>query len=340
MHPATTVQEQHAIGTQLSLGLEVFLDLNPYGPQALRCRARLCGWIAGRYLIFEPANLAEFRLIRKSQPCAVRFFANGDVWGFISSILDPGAQTPLGLVIVHWPAQANRIRMRAHDRIQLSIPCQIFGHGAEGIPALLDDLSLGGCSIRSSHLFALQEEIRLSFQLPGCGAMEELNAVIRNVRKGPDRTILYGCQFASLSNGSEIGVYIANREFRSDTPKRPQVLVLTANEADRALVQRALNGDTFEVVVVRNLLELGFRLWTGQPAAIMVCEEQRQLSALEACRIIKASPGIASVPLIVYGGNAGFHSQAFDTGADLCLNSLEDAPLVAGFLGTGASAAR
>ena len=118
---------------------------------------------------------------------------------------------------------------------------------------------------------------------------------------------------------------------RGESAPHPQVLVLSRNEHDVEAAQQALAGSPFEVVEAAGILDLGYRLHTCAAEGILVCFEQKELSAIEVLSLIRQSPGLEEMPLFMYGGKS-LHDQALTMGATLCLEDLSSASQILAYL--------
>lgn len=319
----------------LKVGMEVFLDASPGNPNSKRFAARLRGWELGHYILVGliPGSIAP--AIRQGKDCVIRFMHEGEVWGFSAIFAEQGMNAGFPLIQLYWPREVARVQVRKHERVAIQTPCAIELEDGGSRSATIDDLSGGGCSLLVDSEIEVGAILRLTFRMPDGGQVSRRPVVVRNRRPIPGRGIKYGCQFqAAEDKDYGIQLFVARKiaTERGESVPHPQILVLSRNELDVEMVQQALASSPFEVIEAAGILDLGYRLHSCAAVAILISFEQRELSAIEILPLIRQSPGLAEIPLFMYGGGAGLKDQALSMGATLCLADLSETPRILPYL--------
>jgi len=320
---------------RLEVGLDVFLDLQPGVPNAPRYGGRIRGWETNRYILIGLNPGGAVPLIRKGKECVVRFMHDGEVWGFGAQLGETAMHTELPLLHLHWPREVARLQVRKHERVAIEIPCTLHLGDDQTDTGTIGDLSGGGCCIVTMRNLAVGDSVHLSFRMPEGFQVNRRPVRIRNRKSEPGGKLRYGCQFQEEKEEDHgIQLFVARKKAldRGESAPHPQLLVLSRNDEDIRVVQQALAGTPYEVVAAEGILDLGYRLRTCKTAGILVSYEQKELSAIEVIPLIQQSPGMAAVPIFVYGGGSVLHGQAAGLGAALCLDHLASARDILPFL--------
>jgi len=336
MQDETAPESKYAIELEscLEVGLEVFLDANPGSANSKRYPARVRGWERNRYIILGLAQGTSMPAVRQGKNCVIRFMHEGEVWGFTAQFAEETLTGGYPLLQLFWPVEVAHVQVRKHERVAVQTPCKIINEQGEDIAGTIGDLSGGGCSLILDREVKIGSQLKLSFRMPDGGKVEDRPVIVRNRKKVPGQGLKYGCQFQiAEEKDHSIELFVARKIAvnRGETAPHPQILVLSRDEADVGIVQQALSGSPFEVVEAAGILDLGYRLRTCAAEGILISFAQKELSAIEVLPLIRQSPGMEEMPLVMYGGTE-LHDQALTMGATLCINDLSEARQVLSIL--------
>jgi CheY-like chemotaxis protein len=229
------------------------------------------------------------------------------VWGFLSTIIDGGAYKDDRLVIVSWPSEVERVRVRRHERVTVAVPCVIELPDGSQADAKIVDLSAGGCATDSRAVVEEGIRVSISFLLTSSGfRADRLSAVVRSSRRDRRGEYRYGLQFINVDDATRGGIdMFVTRELvrqRSGGSTRSCVVVVSGNPLDLQSAQVAFAGQDWEVVGATGVLDLGFVVGTHQVRAVLIAAEQGGMGAFDICRVLRQSPSTAELPVVIYGG--------------------------------------
>ncbi len=312
----------------LTVGLDVFLDAQPGKNNSPRFPGRIRGGGVEKYILLGVNRGARAPSTRRGEKCVVRFMYEGEVWGFTAAFGEPAAPSEFPLIQIHWPREVARIQVRKHERVPIQIPCTLHLEDDSTEACTICDISGGGCSLIASCDIAVSATVHLSFRMPDGGQVSRRPIIIRNRRSDPSGANCYGCQFQEEKEEDRgIELFVARKKAmdRGEAAPHPQLLVLSRNDEDVQIAQQALSESPYQAVAATGILDLGYRLHTCNAVGILICDEQKELSAIEIFPLIQQSQGMEEIPLFLYGGGAGMHDQAMSMGASMCLEHLSNA---------------
>lgn len=308
----------------LEIGLEVFLDPNPGTPNSRRFPARVRGWEAGRYLILGLLPSGPPPVLRSGKECIVRFVHEGEVWGVSVSFVEELQGGTARLVQLSWPREVARVQVRRHERVPVQAPCDLFDSGGGSLPGTIADISGGGCSVLARRELEVGSRVLLSFQMPDGVRIDMRPVIVRNRRPVAGGLIKYGCQFQEQDGQDRNIEFFVNRSIasaRGGMVATPHLVLLSPRNPDIEEARRALASAHCEIVAAAGVLDLGYLLRTCQPAGVLMAFDQGGFTAIEILPIIRQSPGMAALPIFVYGGGARL-DEVMALGATHCVNDL------------------
>ncbi len=175
------------IGTTLKIQLE--------GSQS-RLTSELIGVDEGKYLIIKMPPIQSMgnaaSSIYKGSNIVIRYVHKGTVFGFKSRIIH-FITSPVKLMFRDYPRKIENQNLRAHKRIDCHLPAnvKIADNTVEGS---VTDISKEGCRFTvkmvkledSPDLLQIDNEIGVSFQLPGVEEKLTITGKQKNIRKDKD----------------------------------------------------------------------------------------------------------------------------------------------------------
>ena len=311
----------------LEVGLDVFLDPSPGSPESRRFPARVRGWERNRFIILGIPSGGASPAVRQGKECVIRFMHEGEVWGFTAHFAEEILSGGYPLIQLYWPVEVARVQVRKHERVAIQTPCTASLDGERTIEGNIGDLSGGGCSLLLEEELEVGATLRLSFRMPDGGRVDQRPIIIRNRKKQPGKGMKYGCQFQLVEEKDHsIELFVARKIAveRGESTPHPQILVLSRNEEDVEAARTALASSPYEVLEAAGILDLGYRLRTCEAKGILISFEQKELSAIEILPLIRQSPGLEEMPLVMYGGGS-LNDQAISMGATLCISDISEA---------------
>ncbi len=186
------------IGTTLKIQLE--------GSQS-RLTSELIGVDEGKYLIINMPPIQSMGnaagSIYKGGTIVVRYVHKGTVFGFKSRITH-FITTPVKLIFIDYPKKIENQNLRAHKRIDCYLPAnaKIADNTVEGT---VTDLSKEGCLFtakrmnieKSADQLQIDNEIGISFQLPGVEEKLDIPGKQKNIKKDRDN-VQIGILFSDM----------------------------------------------------------------------------------------------------------------------------------------------
>ena len=189
-------------GKRIAVEMESYVQLQFRGSEQ-RLKSKLVGMETGWYLILRLPKISE----SQEKLCAgnhviVRYICSGTIYGFQSTVLSYTDQ-PLQLLVVSYPENVEQHELRRHKRIDCLLPgkATIMSMDYSGMIA---DLSAGGCrfvaNVPAEDDFlddTLDEDLVLSFELPGESGAQVAKGRIKNIRRDGSK-LEVGIQFIEV----------------------------------------------------------------------------------------------------------------------------------------------
>ncbi len=319
-------QELHELGECLDVGTIAFLELNPKSGCPMRQKTVIRGWEPESFLLVDKPNAN----IRRSQPCALRFMQDGVVWGFYTLISDPSPDRSDRMIALAWPKEVQHVHLRRHERLKVVIPCTVKLLDGSVIQASVQDMSYGGCCILSDARLWEGMKIWLNFTLPDGVAVEELPLLVKNRRSANGEECFLGCAFVDEKEAerSGIGMFV-NRMLtfeRGQAAAKALWLILSEAEEDIDLLRAAAGGLSTGIRLVNGVVDLFHQIRLQIPLVVFINAAQKNMRALDICQILRNTPGLEAVKLVVYGGHpaAQMNEKMAAAGVCACLKDLSN----------------
>lgn len=199
---AMIIDNPAAIAACLQVGLEVIVQKD-VGQE--KQWATIVGWSPEQFLLLDgPATWAAAAQLFPQNRLLIRFISLGSFYGFDAKVLVL-FKNPL-LVVTEWPRQLERMPLSRENRYAVNLAVELValeGDGSLGPthPAILTDISQGGCQVRLRRSpttvrdFYKGGQARLILRLSEASAPILLTAEVRNIqRTGSD--LVMGMRFA------------------------------------------------------------------------------------------------------------------------------------------------
>lgn len=286
------------------------------------------GWRKDAFITLDlPIVSARFIPVKKDLHCVVRFFANGRACGFDARVLsvNPSIENPY--LQVTWPDQFESVAVRRFERIPTHIAGTIAFEGVGDRRCEIVDLSAGGCRVVTDADVGPVKQVRLSFALPDATWLEDVKAIVRNIKKLADAVAL-GCEFEKEENlaRTSSAFYVSTTLERlraADAPNR-RLLVIEKDPAVVDVIRTALEPKGYEIVSAPNMVDGFYRLRMLPPRALLINHDLKELPPIEVCKLVRESSGFQKLPIFVYGGeDADLQRRARDLGLTGYITSVD-----------------
>ncbi len=186
------------IGTTLKIQLE---------GSPCRLTSELIGVDEGKYLIIKMPPIQSMgnaaSSIYKGSNIVIRYVHKGTVFGFKSRIIH-FITSPVKLMFLDYPRKIENQNLRSHKRIDCHLPAnvKIADNTVEGS---VTDISKEGCRFTlkmvkledSPDLLQIDNDIGVSFQLPGVEEKLTITGKQKNIRKDKD-SVNIGILFSDM----------------------------------------------------------------------------------------------------------------------------------------------
>ena len=290
----------------LRAGAVVVLHLDPSSPGGPRYRTAVRGWDKASHIVLDrPKFLNRFMALTDHQPCLVRFVCEGTACAFESIMLDRDDLASETHCAIAWPGDVRMVPFRKYYRISIVVPCK-FTVGEQTHTGEIRNLSMGGCALCAPEPLTLGTVILLGFTLPDGLLLEDVHAIVRDVRK-VGRETFTGCEFSDrqedVQNDIAFSVSLALDQQRGDKKDdKPPVLVIDSNEDRTAALREGLKELGWDVFTASGTIDGLQRLRMVPPVALVVNQDQHDLTGLDLVRLVKLTRGFELLPVFLYGG--------------------------------------
>lgn len=297
--------EEKDLEAYLSVGCPLVLHPEPFQAAAPRYATRVRGWSKSSYLLIDrPRIHHRFAAIRENQPCIVRFLSNGRACAFDTMILDWDTRQYHSYCRISWPTNVETVSFRKFERVRAEIPCS-FEINKEEYTGIIEDISIGGCRIRTSVSLENETLLRMDLNLPDGSLLEQIRAVVKNVRAAGEEFLL-GCQFEEDQPEveSDIAFYVTTVLERGEVrmPERPRIIIIDENRTISSVLRNLLEQKGMEVFSAFGTLDGLSRLRLGAPNAVLISEKMSDLAGVDSIKMIRATRGLETLPIYLYGG--------------------------------------
>ena len=299
--------DENGIESYLRKGAVVGLHLDPVqnpGPRS-RILVRIRDWETGSHIILDrPKSGGRYAPLRREQPCIIRFVASSNTCSFETTVSSWEEEGQNASCWIEWPGNVNIIPFRKYYRLKVTLPCKFSLEG--GICyGEIRDLSMGGCGICVQQEVPVNTVFRLAFTLPDGLTLENVGAVVRAARQiGKDYFL--GCEFADrqehVQSDIAFSVSVAYERERSDAKNaKPHVLIIDGQENNTAALRNDFNLRGWDVLTAAGTIDGLQRLRAAKPAALVISQDQRELTGLDIVRLVKLTRGFERLPIFLYG---------------------------------------
>lgn len=197
---------------RLEPGLQLKLEFENDTP--LSTTGQLVGIAHNKYLIILlPKMLNELPTQKKEMGIAVKYLNSGCICMFNSQIVQKISR-PESLLFIEYPQVVHYHELRRTPRASIYVPCIMSLASGQRYSSTLKDLSATGCLCqtkegKSGQLPSIDNGtgVFLFCLFPGVGEEQEIQGVVRNVKKKGSE-LLVGIEFTEIS--SEIETIIAS----------------------------------------------------------------------------------------------------------------------------------
>ena len=327
----------------LRVGKVVVLHLNPHQSPGPQFRTFIRGWHKSSHIMVDrPALESGSAPLTKGQPCVLRFVSDGFAGAFESSILSWEEHEQGNYCNLSWPQDLQIVPFRKHYRTKVEFPCK-FSVEDETYEGIIRDLSIGGCGVFSHTALAEGTDVEMSFTLPDGLPLKKVRAIVREARPMGDDALL-ACEFYDRQEHvqSDVAFYLSSLIERERGGGRAeigrQLLIIDENEDNAASLKRGFRDLGWDAVIVSSTIDGMHRLHATPPVALIVSQEQQDLTGLDIIRMVKSTSGFESLPVFLYGkdtgdlraraleiGVAGYFPHPFDSAA-ICKAVLAGTP--------------
>jgi c-di-GMP-binding flagellar brake protein YcgR len=202
------------MGESISMIIGSTLDIHVRGSRS-RIKSELIGIEEGKFLIVKLPPIQSkgsiLNLLYKGNVIIVRYLIKGTVFGFKTRI-SQFVHYPAKLVFIEYPKRIETRELRANKRIECYLPANVKIND-NTIDGVIVDISKGGCQIviekakvKGSLVLQVDDEIGISFQLPG--VKEELTVAgkQKNIKKDGD-SVSIGIKFDKWNIEAQERIY-------------------------------------------------------------------------------------------------------------------------------------
>ncbi len=179
----------------LSVGLPLKLTIQT-GQGKVQCGSTLLGWKENAWLICEwPSQIRHEIGCTAGTQCLVSYVYAGKLIGYRSEVREV-LVTPVPLLFLSFPKTVEEVHLRKHVRVPSNEPMLLLQVNSAAqtdrpssndlLGGLLQDLSIGGCSVVLSQLVPGIRpglEVKMEFELPGLGHVTNLSGVVKNLQE-------------------------------------------------------------------------------------------------------------------------------------------------------------
>ncbi|MCP4642073.1 MAG: response regulator [bacterium] len=293
-----------AVAEYLHVGRITLVNSHPQRMHSPRIQAVMRGWRRGGYILFDwPVQRDQAIHLRTGRECVIEFLHEGKACGFAGSILDAGSRAHPQFCVA-WPDEVETIALRQHERVPTCLPCEVNLTGGTHVEAEIRDISAGGCKIVLACQLPPDVVVELTFHAASWLRFENARACIRNCVKVPEG-FACGCEFDEFTEQDRQNVefLVAGEleQLRSGGEGKHSVLVLDDDLKNAQHLKGALEGNGVDVSSAPCLVEAFYSLRKRSPNAVVLKQDLKELPGSEVCRIVRASRGFESVPIVVYG---------------------------------------
>ena len=289
----------------LAVGQQAILYPESQRPGKQRMEATIRGWQRGAYILLEVRLPHERTLLfHEHSDCSLRFLKDGVAYAIESSLLSWQVSKREPQIRVSWPTTVRSAAIRRQERIDVAITCSVR-YQDRVYAGTLRDLSSGGCGLVAECMATPASQLTISCCLPDGVRIEGLPVMVRAARPLSDGQTYLGCSFprGTHPGKADIAFYVGTSvlRLRQHTAQMPQYLVIGRDSEVMGALRESLDPTQSLVVTAVSLLEALVHARLIVPSLILLEYDWGETSALDACRILRASLPHKEVPIVVFG---------------------------------------
>lgn len=298
------IRSELEIEELLAVGQPAVLHTDPARKDGPRYPTAIRGWHVGSYILFDVPYIENpFAVFGQLRSCVIRFLSKGEACAFTSAILNT-VEKGTRYLKVAWPRLLKSVSIRQHERVSIRIPCQIAFEQWDLIEGEILDLSAGGCCLRMDMRVQPYTTLKVTFDLPDSTHLENVKTTVRSVRPSGDGFAL-GCMFDDDEDHARVSCdfYVSTTLacMRSNRRSQSRAVLLDGDLGRAEAVRAQLESLGYQVSIVCGVLDAFFSLRVSPPVAMLLGTGQKELPALDICRIVRATHGFQQIPLFIYG---------------------------------------
>jgi len=303
--------EQKEIERFLEVGAVVMLHTEPARKDGPRFKTVLRGWRKPSHLLLDRPKTDAGLLValQEGMPIVVRFLHEGRACAFDSVIIDWDTRRNAPYLRITWPPEIQYVTFRKHERVKLQAPCTVSAGRTGTFEGEIRDLSLGGCAVICQEGPGENpSNVRLSFPLPDGIMVEEVRALVRNYRPGPEGVFL-GLEFESNQERAlnDILFFVTSRLERVGIPEkssaRVQVMVMDEDADFATRLRRCFERRNIDAFIITGTVEGLTHLRGVAPRALLINAGMKDLPAVHTCILLRKTKGFENLGLYLYGGD-------------------------------------
>ncbi|HOZ45565.1 MAG TPA: PilZ domain-containing protein [Candidatus Hydrogenedentes bacterium] len=293
-----------SIDTYMRVGSWVVLDLEPSKKGGTRFRTTIVGWSKPDFVTLKrPVHLNRLVPLQHEQRCVLRFLCEGNACAFDSTIMDFTSQLEDASLRIAWPQDFERVPFRKSERIGMTFPCEI-AMGDKRFSGEVRDISVGGCGVYTSRVVAEKTTIKLTFTLPNCVHLEDVEAIVRSVHPQSTGTF-FGCEFAEGQEQVQNDVcffvrYKLDRRDAGENEDAQQAVIIDEDAPSAEALRQAFEHKGWNVFATPTTLDGLSRLRAFPPSMLIINQEQSDLPGMEAARLVKATHGFDNLRIFIF----------------------------------------
>ena len=167
----------------LSLGQRVTLKVRN---EVFNVQVR--GWCTGQYIILDlPKIGADYFRVAPQTGLQIHYTKEGVFVNFKSTSILTFVQA-ISLLIIEYPRDVDTHNLRKYARFKANLPVSYFSENDEQKKedaGIIRDISSGGILFTHTRQIGKEDLLKITFEVPNGGKIQEQLAEVRNIRKNP-----------------------------------------------------------------------------------------------------------------------------------------------------------
>ena len=167
----------------LSLGQRVTLKVRN---EVFNVQVR--GWCTGQYIILDlPKIGADYFRVAPQTGLQIHFTKEGLFVNFKSTSILTFVQA-ISLLIIEYPRNVDTHNLRKYARFKANLPVSYFSENDEQKKedaGIIRDISSGGILFTHTRQVGKEDLLKITFEVPNGGKIQQQLAEVRNIRKNP-----------------------------------------------------------------------------------------------------------------------------------------------------------